>query len=67
MIKGTELENEDVVTVLRKAFTANQILFNNAAQSYNHEFYWNVRSRFVYLIVDVSALIFFLHVYHFSA
>lgn len=43
MIKGTDLEGEDVVTVLRKAFQdQNQGLFNNAAQSFNHEFYWNV-------------------------
>lgn len=42
MIKGTDMEENDVVTVLRKAFTTNQVLFNNAAQSFNHEFYWNV-------------------------
>ena len=40
MIKGTELEGDDVVTILRKAHNTNQGLFNNAAQSFNHEFYW---------------------------
>ena len=41
MIAGTELEGKDVITVLRKAFGTNQALFNNAAQSYNHAFYWD--------------------------
>ena len=36
------MEENDVVTILRKAYTTNQVLFNNAAQSFNHEFYWNV-------------------------
>ncbi len=40
MIAGTEMEGEDVVTILRKAHGTNQGLFNNAAQSYNHAFYW---------------------------
>lgn len=40
LIKGTELEGDDVVTILRKAHNTNQGLFNNAAQSFNHEFYW---------------------------
>jgi Fe-Mn family superoxide dismutase len=42
MIKGTDMEGDDVVTILKKAFNNNQGLFNNAAQSYNHEFYWQV-------------------------
>ena len=41
MIAGTDLEGKDVVTILRKAFGTNQALFNNAAQSYNHAFYWD--------------------------
>jgi superoxide dismutase, Fe-Mn family len=41
MIENTDLANEDVVTILRKAHGTNQGLFNNAAQSYNHAFYWN--------------------------
>ena len=41
LIAGTELENADVVTILRKAYGTNQALFNNAAQSYNHAFYWD--------------------------
>jgi Fe-Mn family superoxide dismutase len=35
------LEGADVVTILRKAHGNNQGLFNNAAQSFNHAFYWN--------------------------
>ena len=41
MIAGTELEGSDVVTILRGAYGKNQGLFNNAAQSFNHAFYWN--------------------------
>ena len=42
MIAGTDMENEDVITILRKAKeTGNQGLFNNAAQSFNHAFYWD--------------------------
>ena len=41
MVKGTDLEGKDVITVLRAAFGKNQGLFNNAAQSYNHAFYWD--------------------------
>lgn len=42
MIAGTDMEKEDVVTILRKAKEAgNQGLFNNAAQSFNHAFYWD--------------------------
>lgn len=40
LIAGTELEGADVITILRKAYGTNQGLFNNAAQSYNHAFYW---------------------------
>ena len=42
LIKGTDMEGQDVVTILRKAYNKNQPLFNNAAQSFNHEFYWHV-------------------------
>ncbi len=41
MIKGTEMENDDVVTIIKKAHAGqNQPLFNNAGQSFNHDFYW---------------------------
>lgn len=39
-IAGTELEGKDLITILRSAYGKNQGLFNNAAQSYNHTFYW---------------------------
>ena len=41
MIAGTDLEGKDVITILRAAYGKNQGLFNNAAQSYNHAFYWD--------------------------
>lgn len=41
MITGTDLEGKDVITILRAAYGKNQGLFNNAAQSYNHAFYWD--------------------------
>lgn len=40
LIKGTELENADVEAIIRASFGKNQALFNNAGQSFNHEFYW---------------------------
>jgi len=42
MIEGTEMEKDDCTTIVLKAHKAgNQALFNNAAQAWNHEFYWN--------------------------
>ena len=41
LISGTDLKNADLLTVMKYAAKEkNQNLFNNAAQSYNHEFYW---------------------------
>jgi len=59
MIKGTDMEGDDVIryvvkyystylilnslhrySIVKKSFGNNQGLFNNAAQSYNHDFYW---------------------------
>ena len=40
MIAGTDMENADVITILRNSYGNNQALFNNAAQTYNHTFYW---------------------------
>jgi Fe-Mn family superoxide dismutase len=40
MIKGTDMENDDVISIIRKSFGKNQPLFNNAGQSFNHDFYW---------------------------
>ncbi len=41
LIKGTEMENDNIVTIIRKAHqTKNTALFNNAGQSFNHDFYW---------------------------
>jgi Fe-Mn family superoxide dismutase len=43
MISGTDLENADLVTILKKAAAdpAKQALFNNSAQAWNHTFFWN--------------------------
>jgi Fe-Mn family superoxide dismutase len=40
-IEGTELAGADLETVIAKARGTNQGLFNNAAQSWNHGFYWH--------------------------
>jgi Fe-Mn family superoxide dismutase len=40
-IAGTELEHADLETVIAKARESDAKLFNNAAQSWNHGFYWN--------------------------
>ncbi|HOV56546.1 MAG TPA: Fe-Mn family superoxide dismutase [Rhodanobacteraceae bacterium] len=37
-IKGTEFENADLETIIRKSSGG---MFNNAAQVWNHSFYWN--------------------------
>jgi len=38
MIKGTEFENMDLVSIVKKSQGG---MFNNAAQIWNHTFYWN--------------------------
>jgi Fe-Mn family superoxide dismutase len=38
LIAGTEFENADLETIIRKSSGG---LFNNAAQVWNHTFYWN--------------------------
>jgi len=42
IIAGTELENEPLETIVKKAAAdpAKTALFNNAAQVWNHNFYW---------------------------
>lgn len=40
MIKGTDLEDADLVSVMKSAHVVAPVLFNNAAQSWNHDFYW---------------------------
>jgi hypothetical protein len=41
MIEGTDLEKKDLLTIMKKSHGSSPGLFNNAAQSWNHEFYWN--------------------------
>jgi superoxide dismutase, Fe-Mn family len=38
LIQGTEFENADLVTIVRKSSGG---IFNNAAQVWNHTFFWN--------------------------
>jgi len=38
LIKGTEFENQDLLAIVRKSQGG---VFNNAAQIWNHTFYWN--------------------------
>jgi len=40
-VKGTELEGRSLEEVVAKARESDKKLFNNAAQSWNHGFYWN--------------------------
>lgn len=41
-IEGTELENEDLETIIKKSANddSKTAIFNNAAQVWNHSFYW---------------------------
>lgn len=43
MIEGTELQNETLENIIRKTAgdTSKVGIFNNAAQVWNHSFYWN--------------------------
>ena len=40
-IKGTPLEGADLETVIAEARDGDKALFNNAAQVWNHSFYWH--------------------------
>jgi len=40
-IKGTAMEGDDLEAVIVKARDGDQKLFNNAAQAWNHGFYWH--------------------------
>ena len=41
LIRGTEMENQDLEAIIRKAQGP---LFNNSAQVWNHSFFWNCMS-----------------------
>lgn len=45
MIKGTDLEDADLVSVMKNARGTAPVLFNNAAQSWNHDFYWKCMKK----------------------
>ena len=40
MIEGTPLQKESIESIIRKTVGKDQVLFNNAAQAWNHAFYW---------------------------
>ena len=46
LVKGTELENESLETIVKRSSwsaainPASRLIFNNAAQAWNHAFYW---------------------------
>lgn len=45
LIKDTELEQESVENIIKKSYSNKDIgLFNNAAQHWNHSFFWNCLS-----------------------
>jgi Fe-Mn family superoxide dismutase len=41
MIAGTEHENADLLDIVKASENSDQKLFNNSAQVWNHDFYWN--------------------------
>jgi Iron/manganese superoxide dismutases, alpha-hairpin domain len=45
MIKGTDMEDADLVSVMKNARVIAPVLFNNAAQSWNHDFYWKCMKK----------------------
>lgn len=40
MVTGTHLENQSLVNIMKESYNTNTPLFNNAAQAWNHSFYW---------------------------
>ena len=40
-IEGTEMEGKDLISVIKSSRGSNQGLFNNAAQVWNHGFFWH--------------------------
>ena len=41
LIENTDLASSDLITIMQKSHDKEPGLFNSAAQSWNHEFYWN--------------------------
>lgn len=42
LISGTDLENENLINIIQKSFNQDnlKVVYNNAAQVFNHDFYW---------------------------
>jgi Fe-Mn family superoxide dismutase len=40
MVEGTALENQPLEQIVKSSYKKNPALFNNAAQAWNHSFYW---------------------------
>lgn len=45
IITGTDFVNMDLIDVIKSSRNVNQKIFNNAAQIYNHDFYWNCLAK----------------------
>jgi Fe-Mn family superoxide dismutase len=46
MVKGTDLENQPLEKIMKVSYyKKNQALFNNAAQAWNHSFYWKCMKK----------------------
>jgi Fe-Mn family superoxide dismutase len=45
LIAGTNLESQSLEEIIKSSFKKDQGLFNNAAQSWNHAFYWKCMKR----------------------
>lgn len=45
LVKDTEWAEKDIVDIIRESYNENQVaIFNNAAQHWNHSFFWNCLS-----------------------
>ncbi|KAL7491604.1 hypothetical protein ACHAWT_000906 [Skeletonema menzelii] len=40
LVAGTVLENQPLETIIKESYKSNRAIFNNAAQAWNHSFYW---------------------------
>ncbi|KAL7539436.1 hypothetical protein ACHAXR_009294 [Thalassiosira sp. AJA248-18] len=45
LVEGTNLENQSLEKIVRSSYKKNQALFNNAAQAWNHSFYWKCMKK----------------------
>lgn len=41
LIRGTDMDKMELREIIEESFSANSEIFHNAAQAWNHDFYWN--------------------------